>query len=67
MTTHVLRRRIVATRPSPALSLMQTLALWLRRAQTRPRLDLLSDHELRDLGLDRGTACREAARPFWQG
>jgi uncharacterized protein YjiS (DUF1127 family) len=47
--------------------LMQTVALWLRRSRTRRRLDTLSDHELRDLGLDRSAAYRESARPFWKG
>ena len=46
---------------------LHLMALWLRRSRTRPRLWTLSDHELRDLGLERGTADREALRPFWKG
>jgi uncharacterized protein YjiS (DUF1127 family) len=46
---------------------MRTMALWLRRSRTRRRLDTLSDYELRDLGLDRSSAYRESARPFWRG
>ncbi|MFE0752956.1 DUF1127 domain-containing protein [Inquilinus sp. NPDC058860] len=47
--------------------LLSLVALWLRRARTRPRLWTLSDHELRDLGLERSAADREALRPFWRG
>jgi uncharacterized protein YjiS (DUF1127 family) len=45
----------------------QIFGLWLRRARTRRQLDSLSDHELRDLGLDRANAALEAAKPFWRG
>ena len=67
MSTYALERRTVAARPGFAASLMTLVALWLRRSRTRPRLWTLSDHELRDLGLERGTADREALRPFWKG
>ncbi|MGO1079164.1 DUF1127 domain-containing protein [Inquilinus sp. CA228] len=46
---------------------LHRIALWLRRSRTRPRLWTLSDHELRDLGLERCAADREALRPFWRG
>jgi len=67
MSTYAFERRTAAARPGFAAGLMQQVALWLRRWRTRPRLWTLSDHELRDLGLERGTADREALRPFWNG
>lgn len=50
-----------------ARPLLRQIALWLRRSRTRRQLWTLSDHELRDLGLERSTADREALRPFWKG
>jgi uncharacterized protein YjiS (DUF1127 family) len=50
---------------SDAGSLRQTFELWLRRARTRRRLGMLGDRELRDVGLDRAAAAREANKPFW--
>lgn len=67
MSTYALERRTVAARPGFAASLMRLVVLWLRRSRTRPRLWTLSDHELRDLGLERCSADREALRPFWKG
>ncbi|OWJ65354.1 DUF1127 domain-containing protein [Inquilinus limosus] len=55
-------------RGSGLVPLMTRLAgLWLRRSRTRPRLWTLSDHELRDLGLERCAADRESLKPFWRG
>ena len=34
-------------------------------AGERRALSRLTDHELADIGIDRATALREAARPFW--
>ncbi|MGK9164660.1 DUF1127 domain-containing protein [Inquilinus limosus] len=70
MSTRVFERRVPgAALPHPVAfaGLRQIFGLWLRRARTRRQLDALSDHELRDLGLDRGAALREAAKPFWRG
>jgi uncharacterized protein YjiS (DUF1127 family) len=67
MSTHVLERPGSVLRPRLGRGLMRTMALWLRRSRTRRRLDTLSDYELRDLGLDRSSAYRESARPFWRG
>ena len=38
---------------------------WMRVARERRALAMLSDHELRDIGLEPDVAAREAARPFW--
>ncbi len=39
---------------------------WLSRFRERRALGDLSDHLLRDVGLTREQAVREAAKPFWQ-
>lgn len=46
-------------------TLRRTVDLWLRRARTRRRLAELTDRDLRDIGLDRAAAIREAGKPFW--
>jgi uncharacterized protein YjiS (DUF1127 family) len=70
MSTRVVERRVPRSalpHPVAFTGLGQIFGLCLRRARTRRQLDALSDHELRDLGLDRGSATREAAKPFWRG
>jgi uncharacterized protein YjiS (DUF1127 family) len=70
MSTRVVERRVPRSalpHPVAFAGLRQVFSLWLRRARTRRQLDSLSDHELRDLGLDRGDAVVEAAKPFWRG
>ncbi|KGM33851.1 DUF1127 domain-containing protein [Inquilinus limosus] len=70
MSTRVVERRVsrsALSRPVAFAGWRQVFGLWLRRARTRRQLDALTDHELRDLGLDRGAALREAAKPFWRG
>jgi len=42
------------------------LAEWRRRARARAELGRMSDRELRDLGVTRAEAEREALRPFWR-
>jgi uncharacterized protein YjiS (DUF1127 family) len=41
-------------------------AVWLRRGFSRNELRNLSDRDLRDIGLSRADAHREAAKPFWR-
>jgi uncharacterized protein YjiS (DUF1127 family) len=70
MSTRVVERRVPRSALPRSVAFAgwrQTFSLWLRRARTRRQLDSLSDHELRDLGLDRGDATREAGKPFWRG
>jgi uncharacterized protein YjiS (DUF1127 family) len=47
--------------------LLATLRLWRRRAKESEQLSELSDRALRDLGISRSEAWREARKPFWRG
>ena len=42
-----------------------TLLRWQELARQRRALGAMSDHMLKDLGLTRADARREAGRPFW--
>jgi uncharacterized protein YjiS (DUF1127 family) len=42
------------------------LIRWWRRAEDRNRLSIMSERELRDLGLSRRDADREIRKPFWR-
>lgn len=39
---------------------------WIERARQRRQLGRLSDHMLKDIGLNRGDVEAEAAKPFWR-
>ena len=55
-----------AERLRAALSwVILTLLRWQELARQRRALGALSDHMLKDLGLTRADALREAGRPFW--
>jgi uncharacterized protein YjiS (DUF1127 family) len=41
-------------------------AVWLRRGFSRNELRNPSDRDLRDIGLSRADAYREAAKAFWR-
>jgi uncharacterized protein YjiS (DUF1127 family) len=43
------------------------LAAWAERRRQRRALLRLGDGMLKDIGLGRGDAFREAAKPFWRG
>lgn len=45
--------------------LLKTLAEWRLRQRQRHQLSRLDDRMLRDIGLDRAAAMREADKPFW--
>jgi uncharacterized protein YjiS (DUF1127 family) len=50
-----------------ALAALAALPLhWLHRARSRRALLMLTDRELRDIGLTRDAAQREAVLPFWR-
>jgi uncharacterized protein YjiS (DUF1127 family) len=68
-TTHTLTR--TADRQwRPLYSwLLRTLRVWSQRNRQRHTLRLLverDDYLLKDIGLSRGDALREAEKPFWQ-
>lgn len=55
----------------PSLSRMiaaflKTLYQWHERRRSRHELRYLDDHLLKDIGLKRDAALREARRPFWK-
>ena len=52
-------------RRAPRPSLWHRLAAWRRVASERRRLLELDGHLLKDIGLTREEAHREASRPFW--
>jgi uncharacterized protein YjiS (DUF1127 family) len=47
-------------------SAMEVIGSWYGRYRQRRALAALSDSMLKDLGLSRGEAYRESAKPFWQ-
>jgi uncharacterized protein YjiS (DUF1127 family) len=63
-----------ATRHLPALPtpiqalvrLADVVATWERRARERKSLQEMSGHMLKDLGISRLDANREAEKPFWR-
>jgi uncharacterized protein YjiS (DUF1127 family) len=56
-------------RPKRARALAAAFMLivrWVERARQRRALASLDDHELRDIGITRADAAREAEKPFWR-
>jgi uncharacterized protein YjiS (DUF1127 family) len=45
---------------------LDMLAGWRERAAQRRRLGELTDHMLRDIGIDRATARSESTKSFWR-
>ena len=48
-----------------SLSVSLPLGQWIRVSRERRSLGKLSEHHLRDIGIDSATASAEGARPFW--
>ena len=46
--------------------LLDTLWIWQQRASERYRLQQISDHMLKDMGLNRADVEAEANKPFWR-
>jgi uncharacterized protein YjiS (DUF1127 family) len=62
----VARRR---TRSAGQRDIAATIGLWLARSRQRRHLGELAewdDHLLKDIGVSREAALREAAKPFWR-
>ena len=49
-----------------AVVLAGVVTKWRTNARTRNQLWHLTDHQLRDIGLTREAATREAKLPFWK-
>ena len=49
-----------------AFEFYQTVSYWRERARQRRRLMQLPDDRLRDIGISRLDAIREAQKSFWQ-
>jgi uncharacterized protein YjiS (DUF1127 family) len=65
-----LERNLAAARPPrvcPLCAVFRLLAAWQDRARQRRHLAELDDRLLADMGIGRGDAAREAAKPFWSG
>jgi uncharacterized protein YjiS (DUF1127 family) len=50
----------------PLLEGLALIARWIERARQRRALGELDDHMLRDIGITRVEATREADKPFWK-
>ncbi|MEM7529143.1 MAG: DUF1127 domain-containing protein [Pseudomonadota bacterium] len=46
-------------------AVMELIGFWIARARTRRRLDQLPDIVLKDIGVSREDARKEASKPFW--
>ena len=46
--------------------LVAQLRLWRRRARERSQLARLSERDLHDIGMSRGTVYAELQKPFWR-
>ncbi len=57
-------RALVRAKKIQAL-VLETLAGWQRRSETRHRMRQLDDHMLADVGLSRADLEREVRKPFW--
>ncbi len=59
--------RFASTQPRPAIGtrFRHMVALWRARAEERQTLAVMTDRELRDIGLSPGEAIAEARKPFW--
>jgi len=56
----------ILSRPAfRSLRVSLPLGQWIRVSRERRALGKLSEHHLRDLGIDAATANEEASRPFW--
>ncbi len=49
-----------------AKQLAHTLHVWRCRIEEREQLRKMNEHMLKDIGIDRADAYREASKPFWR-
>ncbi len=57
---------VIASLARLPLAILKTLLVWQERDQQRRHLAALDDRMLRDIGVSRADAAREAAVPFWR-
>ena len=50
----------------PLAAAWMLVASWIERTRQRDALAALDDHSLRDIGITRAEAEREARKPFWR-
>ena len=62
LTDHAIHTRA----PRNIAGLLSLIGEWARRIESRRELAGLCDHELRDIGVTRVDAIREAEKPFWR-
>lgn len=63
------RKRLTRMLEAAAWALVspfEVLLVWQERIRDRRRLLELSDHMLKDIGITRIDALREAGKPFWR-
>ena len=51
----------------PVAAAWMLVSSWIERSRQRQALAALDDHQLRDIGITRLEAVREAEKPFWKG
>lgn len=59
-------RAVLAERRRPLAELVRLIGLWRRRAAERRALLAMSERDLRDIGITRLDAQREAYKPLWR-
>ena len=64
MTRHI--NGVYAYMSHSPLRVLDALARWSERAQSRRALMTLDDRMLSDIGVSRADAHREASTPFWR-
>ena len=62
LTPHAARHRAIRA----MLSAVLMLEGWMERSRQRRQLAALTDLQLRDIGVSRIDALREAEKPFWK-
>ncbi len=60
------RTGLLGTLVRAAGAAAETFYVWQERAAQRAHLAALEDHLLKDIGIGRAQADREAAKPFWR-
>lgn len=60
------RMRLRPTLGSMLLALVNRLLLWQERSNERMKLLEMDDHMLKDIGISRAAAAREAEKAFWR-